>query len=284
MSTNFDNYNIPKDKYKELFASYLQTDGTQLMNKVKLKYDLINNYKNQIVNFWKLFDIDYLENEYIKWKNETNNRYSYVNDQYVLNNTSGTYVYLNDRNQYVLASSIVIDPCNCANDQHWLYTGFVENICNSYQITREYYSYWATTTENPDNPGNTYETTNILLNNLNMLRLLKIKRASVGFDGSRENLVQILKNALNNKYATSAEIQFVLRTLTEENSHATLQLYIIRPSYASNTVNWRNYDLYLVKDNQYFVQLLGIVIVEPEVIDATTLIFDSGKYDEKKYS
>jgi hypothetical protein len=283
MSTNFDNYNIPKNKYKELFASYLQTDGTQLMNKVKLKYDLINNYKNQIVNFWKLFDIDYLENEYIKWKNETNNRYSYVNDQYVLNNTSGTYVYLNDRNQYVLASSIVIDPCNCANDQHWLYTGFVENICNSYQITREYYSFWATTTNNPDT-NQPYETTNILLNNLNMLRLLKVKRAAVGFDGSRENLVQILKNALNNKYATSAEIQFVLRTLTEENSHATLQLYIIRPSYASNTVNWRNYDLYLVKDNQYFVQLLGIVIVEPEVIDATTLIFDSGKYDEKKYS
>jgi hypothetical protein len=283
MSTNFDNYNIPKDKYKELFASYLQTDGTQLMNKVKLKYDLINNYKNQIVNFWKLFDIDYLENEYIKWKNETNNRYSYVNDQYVLNNTSGTYVYLNDRNQYVLASSIVIDPCNCANDQHWLYTGFVENICNSYQITREYYSFWATTTNNPAT-NQPYETTNILLNNLNMLRLLKVKRAAVGFDGSRENLVQILKNALNNKYATSAEIQFVLRTLTEENSHATLQLYIIRPSYASNTVNWRNYDLYLVKDNQYFVQLLGIVIVEPEVIDATTLIFDSGKYDEKKYS
>jgi hypothetical protein len=283
MSTNFDNYNIPKDKYKELFASYLQTDGTQLMNKVKLKYDLINNYKNQIVNFWKLFDIDYLENEYIKWKNETNNRYSYVNDQYVLNNASGTYVYLNDRNQYVLASSIVIDPCNCANDQHWLYTGFVENICNSYQITREYYSFWATTTNNPAT-NQPYETTNILLNNLNMLRLLKVKRAAVGFDGSRENLVQILKNALNNKYATSAEIQFVLRTLTEENSHATLQLYIIRPSYASNTVNWRNYDLYLVKDNQYFVQLLGIVIVEPEVIDATTLIFDSGKYDEKKYS
>lgn len=283
MSTNFDNYNIPKNKYKELFASYLQTDGTQLMNKVKLKYDLINNYKNQIVNFWKLFDIDYLENEYIKWKNETNNRYSYVNDQYVLNNASGTYIYLNDRNQYVLASSIVIDPCNCANDQHWLYTGFVENICNSYQITREYYSFWATTTNNPDT-NQPYETTNILLNNLNMLRLLKVKRAAVGFDGSRENLVQILKNALNNKYATSAEIQFVLRTLTEENSHATLQLYIIRPSYASNTVNWRNYDLYLVKDNQYFVQLLGIVIVEPEVIDATTLIFDSGKYDEKKYS
>jgi hypothetical protein len=242
MNDNFSAYEIPKTKYKRLLASYLQNEGTQLMNKVLFKYDLINNYKNKMVEFWQLFDIDYLENLYINWK----------------------------RNE---GASL--------NDSEWVFTGFVENICKSYQITREYYSYYATTTEDPDNPGNYYETTNILLNNLNMLRLLKMRRAALGFDGSREILVSLLSNSLNNKYTNdaSSEINFVIRTKTENNNHASLQVYIVKPSTQDGDIVWTDYDFYLAKDGEYFVKLLGIE-VDFEVIDTDTLVFDISEYDE----
>lgn len=237
MNDNFSAYEIPKTKYKRLLASYLQNEGTQLMNKVLFKYDLINNYKNKMVEFWQLFDIDYLENLYINWK----------------------------RNEGELLE-----------DSDWVFTGFVENICKSYQITREYYSYYAITEG--------LETTNILLNNLNMLRLLKMRRAAIGFDGSRESLVSLLNNSLNNKYTNdaSSEINFVIRTITEVNNHASLQVYIVKPSTQAGDIVWTDYDLYLAKDGEYFVKLLGIV-TDFEVIDADTLVFDISQYDTSNY-
>jgi hypothetical protein len=236
MNDNFSAYEIPKTKYKRLLASYLQNEGTQLMNKVLFKYDLINNYKNRMVEFWQLFDIDYLENEYVIWKR----------------------------------ANPLLD------DSEWVFTGFVENICKSYQITREYYSYYAI------NQG--LETTNILLNNLNMLRLLKMRRAAIGFDGSRESLVSLLSNSLNNKYTNdaSSEINFIIRTVTEVNNHASLQAYIVKPSTQVGDIVWTDYDLYLAKDGEYFVRLLGIV-TDFEVIDSDTLVFDISEYDESKY-
>jgi hypothetical protein len=236
MNDNFSAYEIPKTKYKRLLASYLQNEGTQLMNKVLFKYDLINNYKNRMVEFWQLFDIDYLENEYVIWKRA--------------------------------------NPS--LDDSEWVFTGFVENICKSYQITREYYSYYAI--------SQGLETTNILLNNLNMLRLLKMRRAAIGFDGSRESLVSLLSNSLNNKYTNdaSSEINFIIRTITEVNNHASLQVYIIKPSTQASDIVWTDYDLYLAKDGEYFVRLLGIV-TDFEVIDSDTLVFDISEYDESKY-
>jgi hypothetical protein len=236
MNDNFSAYEIPKTKYKRLLASYLQNEGTQLMNKVLFKYDLINNYKNRMVEFWQLFDIDYLENEYVIWKRA--------------------------------------NPS--LDDSEWVFTGFVENICKSYQITREYYSYYAI--------NQSLETTNILLNNLNMLRLLKMRRAAIGFDGSRESLVSLLSNSLNNKYTNdaSSEINFIIRTITEVNNHASLQVYIIKPSTQASDIVWTDYDLYLAKDGEYFVRLLGIV-TDFEVIDSDTLVFDISEYDESKY-
>jgi hypothetical protein len=236
MNDNFSAYEIPKTKYKRLLASYLQNEGTQLMNKVLFKYDLINNYKNRMVEFWQLFDIDYLENEYVIWKRA--------------------------------------NPS--LDDSEWVFTGFVENICKSYQITREYYSYYAI--------NQSLETTNILLNNLNMLRLLKMRRAAIGFDGSRESLVSLLSNSLNNKYNNdaSSEINFIIRTVTEVNNHASLQAYIVKPSTQAGDIVWTDYDLYLAKDGEYFVRLLGIV-TDFEVIDSDTLVFDISEYDESKY-
>ena len=234
MIKNYDAYAISKEKYKRLFASYLQTEGTQLMNKVRLQYDLINNYKEQIIEMWKLFDIDYLENLYITWKRA--------------NPTS--------------------------EDSEWKYTEFLENICKSFQITREYYSYYAITEG--------LATTNLLLNNLHMIRRLKIRRAAVGFDGTRESLVEILRNSLNNRYSSeaNAEIKFILRTVTEVGKHAVLQVYIMKP--ASDDVIWNEYDDYLVYDGEYFVQLLGIeAICEPLTSD--TLVYDLSNFDDSNY-
>lgn len=284
---DFSAYDIPVDKYKHLLAAYLQNEGTQLMNKVLFRYQLVNNYKERLVEFWSLFDIDWLENEYITWKRSTLNRYELVGSTYLLSPT-GTYIQIAP-GYYKLATSVIIDSDGYVNDSEWIYTGFLENICNSYQITREYYSYWATTTEDPDNPNNMYETGNILLNNLNMIRLLKMKRTSIGFDGSREKLIEILSTSLNNRYSNdaNAEINFLLRTVTEVNNHASLQIYIIKPSTSTDDIIWTNYDLYLAKDNKYFIELLGISTLF-DVLEADTLVFDISTYDgpegqEKRY-
>jgi len=231
---DFSKYDIPVVKYSRMFAAYLQNDGTQLMNKVKFKYDLINEYKERVVEFWSLFDINYLESAYLAWRKD-------------------------------------YPDFNAYPDSDWIFTGFLENICKTYQITREYFSYWATTTEDPDNLGNNYETGGVLLNNLNMIRLLKIRRSSVGFNGTRESLVAILENALTG-------IDFILRTKTETGKHAELQVYIIRPDVVDGDVLWTDNDLYLAQDNEYFIQLLGIV-TDFEIVDSTALIFDAKRYD-----
>jgi len=231
--SDFSAYDIPVNKYKKMYAAYLQNDGTQLMNKVIFQYDLINQYKERIVEFWSLFDIDWLENEYIKWKR----------------------------------ANVLVD------DSEWVYTDFLEKICRTYQITREYYSYWAI--------DNGHETTNILLSNLNMIRLLKIRRAATGFDGTRESLVKILERTLTNKYSSDAnsEIKFVLRTNTDAGVHATLQAYIIKPVTTTSDIIWTDYDLYLAKDGQYFIDLLGIATAF-EVISSATLVYDIGQYTD----
>lgn len=230
--SDYSNYDISTEKYKRLFAAYLQNDGTQLMNLVRLKYDIVNNYKNQAISFWSLFDIDYLENLYITWKRA--------------------------------------NPS--VDDSEWVYTGFVENICHSYQITREYYSYYANT--------EALVTGSILLNNLNMLRLLKIRRAAVGYDGTRESLEVMMRNSLNNKYRSLTEISFIIQTITTENAHASLNVYIVKPAVAD--ILWTDYDTYLVKDGEYFIQLLGITI-NFEATDAVTLVYDNANvYDSTK--
>ena len=230
----FTEYDIPKNKYSRLLPAYLQNEGTNMMNITRLYYDIINNYKERAVELWKLFDIDSLENEYITWKKA--------------------------------------NPA--LNDSEWMYTDFLEKICKSYQVTREYYSYYAI--------NEALETGSILLNNLHMLRLLKIKRATVGYDGTREALETMLARTLNNKYRSVAdpEIKFVLQTRTNVNDHASLNVYIIKPAVQS--ILWTTYDDYLTYDNQYFVALLGIA-VECEPIDSDALVYDVNSYDDQEY-
>lgn len=230
----YSEYDIPKTKYSRLLPAYLQNEGTNIMNIARLYYDIINNYKERAIEFWKLFDIDSLENEYITWKKA--------------------------------------NPA--LNDSEWMYTDFLEKICKSYQVTREYYSFYAI--------DNLLETGSILLNNLHMLRLLKIKRATVGYDGTRESLEAMLSRTLNNKYRASSdpEIKFVLQTQTNLNDHASLNVLIIKPAVES--ILWTTYDDYLTYDNQYFVQLLGIAVV-CEPIDSDALVYDvSNTYDADK--
>jgi len=238
----FSEYEISKTKYSRLLPAYLQNEGTSLMNRARLQYDLINNYKNRIVEFWSLFDIDWLENQYVTWKKD--------------------------------------NPT--AEDDQWIYTGFVEKICKTYQVTREYYSFYATNTIDPVTEV-PYEEGSILLNNLHMLRLLKIKRAAVGYDGTREALEALLARTLNNRYRGSGdpEIKFVLQTLTDKNYHATLNVFIIKPGV--ETVLWTEYDDYLTYDNQYFVSLLGVAAICTP-LDSDALIFDTeNQYDTNKY-
>lgn len=247
---SFSYYNKDIKKFKEMYPSYLQSDGTQLMNTVQLKFDLLNEFKNRVVEFWELFDIDRLEA-------------NYISDRLLHNEEH---------------------PGIPWDDNKWVYTGFLENICRSYEITREYYSYYANDEKIFGSDEDWVPPGNVTLNNLNMIRLLKIRRAASGYDGTRESLVGIIRNALNNKYLNTAGsdgyINIFMRTVTEAKAHATLQVYIIRP--AGDSVYWSELDDFLAYDGEYFVELLGIA-VNFEVNNSDTMIYDIGEYDEDKY-
>lgn len=242
-------FKIPPKKYHKIFPSYLQNDGTSHDNKITFMYDLINEYKNRLVEFWNLFDLDALEAEYIKWR----------------------------ESKSTIEEGVKTYP----EDAKWVYTGFLENLCKSYQITRDYFSPYA------NDPNNFHEgyvpPGNSKLNNLNMIRLLKISRTSVGFDGSRENLRNIIQTALTNRTLDSGAsdlIEIFMRTKTEEGEHASLQVYYIVPEDKSI---WSDTDTYLAMDGKYFVELLGIEL-DIEVTTKDILIYDSGEYSDKNSS
>ena len=94
----FSKYDIDIKKYKSLFPYYLQNPGSYAMNETKLYYDIMNNYKNQIIEFWKMLDTDTLERNYM---------------EALRNNPS-------------------------LNDADYKYTYIIENLCKTYDIIREH--------------------------------------------------------------------------------------------------------------------------------------------------
>jgi hypothetical protein len=95
---DFSKYDIDVEKYFGKLPSYLQTPGNNITGQIKLLYDIMNNYKNTIVDLWSSFDINFLLNQYLTW-----------------------------RSQNPLLS-----------DSKWKYTDLVEKICKTYDVIREH--------------------------------------------------------------------------------------------------------------------------------------------------
>lgn len=98
--SDFSKYDLDLEKYIEKLPSYLQTPGSVLTGQIRLLYDIMNNYKNTMIELWSSFDINLLLNEYLIW----------VRDNPTLSN----------------------------DDANWSYTEFVENLCKTYDVIREH--------------------------------------------------------------------------------------------------------------------------------------------------
>lgn len=95
---DFSKYDIDVEKYFGKLPSYLQTPGNNITGQIKLLYDIMNNYKNTIVDLWSSFDINFLLNQYLTWKSQ--------------------------------------NPL--LSDSEWKYTELVEKICKTYDVIREH--------------------------------------------------------------------------------------------------------------------------------------------------
>lgn len=96
---DYSKYLTSVDKYQNKLPSYLQTPGSIIMNTIRLYYDIMDGYRNTIINnVWKQLDINYLLNEYNSWR---------------------------------LANSL-------ADDSDFPYTDFIEKLCRLYEINREH--------------------------------------------------------------------------------------------------------------------------------------------------
>jgi len=95
---DFSKYDIDVEKYFGKLPSYLQTPGNNITGQIKLLYDIMNNYKNTIVDLWSSFDINFLLNQYLTWKSQ--------------------------------------NPLS--SDSEWKYTDLVEKICKTYDVIREH--------------------------------------------------------------------------------------------------------------------------------------------------
>lgn len=239
---SFNEYEIDRVKYIKMLPSYLQGPGTSIYNSTYLKSGILEEFKNRVVEFWELFDLDRLELKYRLWRENEED---------------------------------LVGPDN-VDDQKWIFTDFLENLCKSFNITREYYSFYANNPENFQGETNWKAPGNVLLSNQNMIRLLKMNRAGAGFNGTRESLEEIITNVFRNKITELGEenlINFFIKTDTE--NHATLRVYLVRPR--RDSYFWTEIDDYLAYDGRYFLNLLGIEVLF-DIVDSDTLIYDSGNY------
>ena len=96
--SDFSRYDINIQDYYNKLPNYLQTPGGNALGKIRLLYDIINDYKNNMVDLWSKFNTNELLAEYLVWKS---------------NNPS-------------------------LDDSEWKYTDLVEKICKTYDIIREH--------------------------------------------------------------------------------------------------------------------------------------------------
>lgn len=156
---DFSKYDIDIQKYYDKLPSYLQTPGGIATGQIRLMYDIMNDYKNNMVDLWSRFDINLLLNEYLVW-------------------------YLNKITPIIDGGEGLTYGVNFT-DADWKYTDLTEKLCKTYDIIREH----PVELDPIENPGE-----GTVLRNSHMLRLLKIKTSGVGFDGTKEKLEEILGN------------------------------------------------------------------------------------------
>lgn len=60
-------YTYDLKDYTKAYPDYLRNPGNDLMLITELYYDIMNNYKDQIITFWKHLDLNTLESSYIRW-------------------------------------------------------------------------------------------------------------------------------------------------------------------------------------------------------------------------
>lgn len=211
--SDYSKYDLSLEKYQGKLPNYLQTPGSIIMNQIQLYYDIMNLYKETLVDIWKHFDIDTLLTEYFVWREH--------------------------------------NPT--LDDSEWKYTDLVEKICKTYDIIREH----------PVGKGT-------ILRNSHMLRLLKIKVMGVGFDGTREKLDLIL----NTLFPSGSNVEFAIKTTTEEGIHATANVYMIKATGALVD----DIDVALFNEGYYFLKLLGITL-NFTTVSTDTLVYDNTVYD-----
>lgn len=95
---DYSRYDIDIDKYHKLIPDYLRTPGSTIMNQIQMFYDIINNYKDHMIDIWEHFSIDRLQNDYVIWS--------------------------------------IANPA--LDDSEWKYTDLVEKICKTYDVIREH--------------------------------------------------------------------------------------------------------------------------------------------------
>jgi len=103
---DFSKYDLDLQKYYDKLPSYIQTPGGLATGQIRLLFDIMNDYKNNMVDLWSKFNINTLLNEYLVW---------------YLNKINNSEVYGID-----------------FTDADWKYTDLVEKLCKSYDIIREH--------------------------------------------------------------------------------------------------------------------------------------------------
>ena len=135
-----------------------------------------------------------------------------------------------------------------ASDSEWPYTDMLEKLCRSFDITREH-------------PVGE-------LNNIHMLRLLKVKISGVGFDGTKESLNTIITSLFQ-----GSTITFIGQTDNEK--HASAKVYVVKNP---TDILFDEIDELLFEGGYYFLEILGITY-EFDVLESGVLIYDINNYD-----
>lgn len=97
---DFSKYYKRLETYQGKLPTYLQTPGSIIMNQIQLFYDIMEGYKQVVIeNLWQNLNIDFLLSEYFSWR---------------------------DKNP------------TADDDLDWEYTDLVEKICKTYDVIREH--------------------------------------------------------------------------------------------------------------------------------------------------
>lgn len=275
---DYSKYITDLEKYQGKLPDYIKTPGSNIMNIVRLYYDIMKEYRNTMIDFWKHFSTKTFLTEYISWKFGTIDRYVDNGDgTYSLNNSTGTYIrfgtddYRHEDDVEVEYTADTEHPYYIYNgaavDEEWKYTDLVEKICKTYDIIREHDVIIDSVT------------TSMILKNSHMIRLLQIKTMGVGFDGTREKLEELLEALFPKEISSYIYLLQTINNTGTAAEHATANVYLIK---TLGDLSMDGVDEGLFLNGEYFLNLLGITL-NFDVINRSTLIYDYTSYDNYDY-